>query len=202
MEQERELVIRAKEGDQKAFEALVLAHERLVYNLALHMTRHPEDARDVAQEAFFVAFKRISTFKMESSFSTWLYRLASNVCIDFLRREKRRKSSHVSMEEKNGRILDLPDTNQSPQERMENRELLCAVEQGMRKLSQDHREILVLREIGGLSYEEIGAVLQLEPGTVKSRLARARLHLREILIREGNFPDRAASKKTGKEEPV
>lgn len=202
MEQERELILRAKGGDAAAFEVLVTAHEHRVYNLALRMTGHPEDARDMAQEAFLTAYRRLGTFKMASSFSTWLYRLTTNLCIDFLRREKRKRASHVPFEDREGRPLDLPDTHPDPQETVEDRELHRTVEIGLQKLSAEHREILVLRELCGLSYEEIGAVLRLEQGTVKSRIARARLRLREILLADGNFPVSAASKKAGKEEPV
>ena len=199
MTEERDIVCRAKEGDMEAFAVLVQAHETKVYTLTLRMTGNREDAKDLAQEAFLLAYRRLPAFRMESSFSTWLYRLTANLCIDFLRREKRRKTMTVSLEERIAQKEDWSSGWQEPQVELERMELRTHLERGIQRLSEEHREILVLREIGGLSYDEIGALLRLEAGTVKSRLARARKQLRAILLEEGNFFDRASSKKAREE---
>lgn len=186
---EQQLVTRAKQGDQDAFSQLVEANQNKVYTLALRMTGNPEDGADLAQEAFLRAWRSLPSFQGDSSFSTWLYRLTSNLCIDFLRREKRRKAAAVVSLDDEGAAypLEIPDHRFTPEGEVERRELRTSVEQALHKLPDGQRQALVLRELGGLSYAEIAARLDLESGTVKSRIARARLSLRNILLADGNF---------------
>lgn len=194
---ETELVRAARSGDQSAFEALVKANQAMAYQLAYRMTGNPEDAADLTQEAFLNAWRGLSAFDGRSSFSTWLYRLTSNACIDFLRREKRRVSLSMTLEDEEdeeGRQAQLPDSRYSPERELEKKEAAEAVRRGLAALSDEHREVLVLRELEGLSYTEIAQALSLEEGTVKSRIARARLALRDFLQKEGNFFEVPASK--------
>ena len=196
MKPEWELVQRAKQGDEDSFAALVEQNQGRIYNLALRMTGNPDDALELSQEAFLNAWKGLGKFQGESSFATWLYRLTSNVCIDFLRREKRRTALSMTIspdDEEEARQAELPDERFSPHVEAERRERQEALRAGLNTLSAEHRRVLILRELEGLSYGEIAQVLGLEEGTVKSRIARARLALRNYLKKQGNFFDPTTS---------
>lgn len=187
---EQELVLRAQQGDDEAFAQLMRDNEKRIYNLTLRMTGNPEDAMDLAQDTFLNAWKGLKFFKGDSAFSTWLYRLASNACIDFLRKQKRRQDICVPLaadSEENDRLPEVPDDRFRPDTQLEQQELRRAMEHGLGQLSLEHRQVLVMREVNGLSYQEIGDILDLEAGTVKSRIARARISLRKILLKSGNF---------------
>ena len=195
---EGELVSRARAGDAAAFEQLMLASQDRVYTLCLRMTGNREDALDLAQEAFLNAWRGLPSFQGNSSFSTWVYRLASNACIDFLRKRKRRQQgeSPHSLDDEEAPLPEPADPRGSPEEELERRELRRAVERGLQALPDHHRQVLVMRELSGMSYQEIGAVLDLDLGTVKSRIARARLALKKFLVQEGNFSPETPSKQT------
>lgn len=190
-EQELKLIRRVQAGDAEAFEKLMLAHEKAVFNLALRMTENREDAEDVSQEAFLKAYRSLSDFRGESKFSVWLYRIVSNVCLDFLRRKRRRPSASLTVEDDEGEEVqwDVPDERYTPERLLERKLTQEAVRKGLAALPENQRKILLLREIEGLSYEEIGEVLDLDPGTVKSRIFRARKRLCAFLEQDGNIPD-------------
>ena len=186
---EQELVARARTGDQEAFEQLVLDNQNKVYALALRMVNDREEAADLAQEAFLKAWQGLPSFQGDSSFSTWVYRLATNVCIDFLRKQKRRREVEpvLSLDDEESGWTEPADWDQDPQRQLERAERSRAVARGLEALPDHHRQVLALRELSGLSYQEIGQALELDIGTVKSRIARARLALRKILLEDGNF---------------
>ena len=199
MMEEQQWIDDARQGDQEAFAQLVRLYEKRVYALALRMCKNPDDAAEAAQEAFLAAWQGLRFFRGESSFSTWLYRLASNACVDLLRREGTHRSAagpSFNDEELN---IDVPDAAPSPQEAVEQRELRRQIEAGLQALSPDHRQVLLLREMHQLSYDEIAEALSLDVGTVKSRISRGRKQLRKFLVESGNFFAPPASKESGKE---
>lgn len=196
-EQEAAVIQAVLDGDVNAYEALVKEYEKNVYNLALRMTGNSEDAADMAQEAFIKAYNSLTAFRGDSKFSVWLYRIVSNVCLDFLRSRSRKQTVSLSTENDDGEEveLDIADETHSPEQLLDRSLTRDAVRRGLAALPPDHREILLLREIQGLSYEEIADVLGLEAGTVKSRIFRARKKLCSFLIKDGNIPEFASSSK-------
>ena len=193
---EEKWIAAARAGDQGAFGELVRLYEKRVLALTQRMCRNPEDAAEAAQEAFFAAWQGLKSFRGDSSFSTWLYRLASNACVDLLRREGKRQAA-VSLDDEDLN-LDFPASLSSPQEEVERRELREQIEAGLRALPPEYRAVLVLREMQQLRYDEIGEVLGLDIGTVKSRISRGRKKLRSFLLERGNFSPPPPSKETGK----
>ena len=194
-EDESALIARVLAGDTEAFEPLVKEHQTNVYRLALRLLGSEADAADAAQDAFLKAYTSLSSFRGESRFSVWLYRLTNNVCIDMLRR--RRDAAPLEIEDDEGGLteLPLPDERWDPERLAERAEDIRAVRTAIAALPADCREILTLREIGGLSYEELSAALDLELGTVRSRLNRARKRLADELMKSGNFSFGPAVKK-------
>ena len=193
---DRELVEKAKAGDQSAFEQLVLDNQNKVFSLALRLVNDREEAADLAQEAFVKAWQGLASFQGESSFATWMYRLTTNVCIDHLRRQKRREGVEpaVSLDDENSGWAEPADRASDPQQVLEQSERGQALARGLAKLPDWQRRGLGLRELSGLSYQEIGEALDIDLGTVKSRIARARLNLRKILLEDGNFFEHRPSK--------
>ncbi len=196
-EEENILIAQVQNGDSASFEKLVLENQTKVYNLALRMVGSEQDAYDMSQEAFIKAYNSIALFRGDSRFSVWLYRLTTNVCLDFLRSEGRRAHGSLTYisEEEDEKELEIPDDRFSPETLMEKKKLREAVNKGLMSLPKDYRAILLLREIDGLSYEEIAEALSLEEGTVKSRIFRARKRLCAILTEGGNFSQGLSSKK-------
>lgn len=191
-------------GDFNAFEDIVRAYEKNVYNIALRMSGSREDALDISQEAFLKAYRSLRSFRGESKFSVWLYRIVSNTALDYLRTRARRAADSLSVEDESGESAELAiaDESQSPETLLERKLTREALQRGLNSLPEDQRKILLLREIEGFSYEEIGKILSIESGTVKSRIFRARKKLCEFLAADGNISAPSSSKKTrGGETP-
>lgn len=165
-------------GQTEAFGQLVLKYQDRLYNTVFHVVGHAEDARDIVQEVLVQAFLKLDTFRRESAFYTWLYRIAFNVAITHQRR-RRPTVSLDRVREASGR--EPVDCENNPAEILDRKEQCCQVRQAIGQLAEEHRAVLVLREIDGCCYETIAEILELPIGTVRSRLHRARLELREAL---------------------
>ena len=191
---ENEIISSVLKGNVNDFEKLVTAYEKNVYNIALRMVGDPDDAADMTQETFIKAYRALSSFRGDSKFSSWLYRIASNVCLDFLRSRSRHPQVSLSTVDEDDRAtFELPDMRQNPEEQLMKKLGMEAVRRGLEQLPEQQRQILVLRELGGLSYAELAHTLGLEEGTVKSRIFRARKRLCALLLCDGNISDGAAS---------
>ena len=201
VDEELELIRRVLDGDANAFEGLVLANQKNVYNLALKLTNSEQDALDLSQEAFIKAYRLLGSFRGESRFTVWLYRLTYNLCLDFLRKKTREKTVPITYQNDDDEAFDLeiPDMRSLPEDSVMHKELRETLAASVNELNPQHREIFVMREITGMSYAEIAETLGLSDGTVKSRLARARLSLANILMKKGTFPESLRHIEQGKE---
>lgn len=187
---EKKLIELSVGGDVEAFETLIQSHQKKVYNIALRMTGNPEDAQELAQEAIVRAFTSIGKFRGDSSFSTWLYRITINVCTDFLR--KRNKVTLISMEQgaasnDNQQGLQIEEESPGPDGLAEKKQLKKLVRDAMDALSEEHRQVLILRDILNLSYKEIANTLKVNEGTIKSRINRARAGLKKIVMQRSEL---------------
>lgn len=186
---ELKLIEKAKKGDRKAFESLVKLHEKNVYNLALKLMKNREDALDAAQDAFLKAWISIGSFRGDSKFSAWLYRLTYNTCLDYLRKAKKGEIISLTSDDEDEKVMDVRDDAPTPEEYAEKQELRKTVRGALDALPEEYRQIIIMREFTGLSYGEIADALGLNEGTVKSRLSRARQKLAEILRKTGTFSE-------------
>jgi len=173
------LIRRALEGDSSAFGELVEKYQNRLFNTLLPLTTSREEAEDLTQDAFVQAFTKLHTFQQQSAFYTWLYRIAFNLALGRKRRRRRNEISVEQAREVTG--IEPIDGGDAPAERMERTERVNQVRGALDALSEEHRSILVLREMEGCCYETIAEILDLPVGTVRSRLHRARLQLRDQL---------------------
>ncbi|MCJ7434691.1 MAG: sigma-70 family RNA polymerase sigma factor [Anaerolineales bacterium] len=178
------LIQDAQHGDLDAFNTLVLHYQDMVFNVALRILGGDELAADAAQEAFISAFRSINSFR-GGSFKAWLMRTVTNACYDELRRQKRRPTTPLEPDTNDGEEMDSPrwlaDPNMSPEQEAEADELEHAIQHCLENLPTDFRVVVVMADIQGLDYNEVATATRVPLGTIKSRLARARLRLRECL---------------------
>jgi RNA polymerase sigma-70 factor (ECF subfamily) len=182
--EEEVLVARARRGDLKAYDKLVKRYQERIYATLYHMTSNHEDANDLAQESFIKAFQALKSFKGGSSFYTWLYRIAVNKTINFLKQRKNRP--HMSLNDIDFNAEHDPDmlaliSEQTPRRAAGLTELQEKLNAALLKLSESHRLVVVLHDVQGLSHEEIAKVMDCNVGTVRSRLFYARQQLQGFL---------------------
>lgn len=181
---DKKLIKRIKSGDMDAFSELVTLYEKKALSFTYRMLKDTSEAEDATQEAFLRVFDKIDTFRESSSFSTWFYAILNNICLDILR--KRAKSADTisinqTSSENDDYELQIEDTAPGPYEQLKRTTVNELLEEALSHLSDEHRAVIVMRDINGLEYDEISKSLGISLGTVKSRISRARLALRKIL---------------------
>ena len=182
--QEVSLIKQSKAGDIKSFEQLIAKHQKKAFNIAYRMLGNLEDANDVTQEALVKAYKGIKKFKGKSSFSTWLYAIVNNACIDFIRKNRKANIIYLDREYETGEgtcKIQLGSNENTPEQLFEKKEVQRLVRESIGELGYDYRRIIVLRDVEGFSYKEIAQILDCPEGTVKSRISRARSSLKTII---------------------
>jgi len=182
-ETEAKLIQKSKDGDVSAFEELITEYKKIAYNIALRILKNKEDAEDISQEALIKVFRSINQFNMMSSFKTWLYRIVVNTCLDFKRTQK---ALVISVDQPiqsghNEFFVDIQDNRPSPEEIAQSKQTQKVIVDTIDKLEEDFRNVIILRDINGFSYEEISEILSCNIGTVKSRISRGRQRLKEML---------------------
>ena len=192
------LVAACRTGDRQAFKSLMQRYQRKVYSVAYGFLRNQEDALDVVQESFIKVHRYLANFEGNSSFYTWLYRIVTNLCIDHIRKNKR----HRELEFDDGLRHDGEDGGMSalplsslgdPAQVLQRREILDAVQDGLQYLSEKHRAVIIIRELQGLSYEEMAQAMKCSKGTIMSRLFHARRNMQKLLVeRLGYVPSTLA----------
>jgi RNA polymerase sigma-70 factor, ECF subfamily len=181
---DRDLVGRARRGDREAFTQLIVQYQVPLYNMALRMVGRPDDAADIAQEAFLRAWEKIRTLR-EAPFKSWLFQIAANLCYDHFRRGKR--YGVMPDEDQTGHVVALGIATPDPQERAEANERTRLVRDSIAALEHDMRIAIILRDVNGMTYDEIASVLRVPLGTVKSRIARARAQVQDRLQQHPDF---------------
>lgn len=182
--EDRELVRKAQAGDMDAYDTLVRKYQERIYGTIYHMTSNHEDANDLAQETFVKAYSALKNFKGDSSFFTWVYRIAVNKTINFLKQRKNRNNLSLNDLDNNvendKELVELVSHN-TPRRDAGLAELQEKLNEAMQKLSEDHRMVVTLHDVQGLSHEEIGKIMDCNTGTVRSRLFYARQQLQAYL---------------------
>jgi len=185
---EKALIEKCKQGDIEAFEILIDEYQSKILNYCFRMLNHRSDAEDAAQEVFVKVYRFIGSYSGQSSFSTWLYKVASNVCRDYLRKHRRPDRQTMSLQQVNSEGeeygLSIEDATYAPYNSVQQTEAQRVLAQALDQISPEHKTVIVLRDIQGLSYEEIGKIIGAAPGTVKSRINRARLQLQKLLEKD------------------
>jgi RNA polymerase sigma-70 factor, ECF subfamily len=182
-EQDRQLIVRAQAGDAGAFRLLIERHQRRVFAIALGLVRDEQDAREIAQEAFLRVHKGLSQFHGGSTFFTWLYRIVTNLSIDLMRKPSRREAElHFALEVDDGESALLPAVDADPYDVVHRGELSERISQALEQLPPYHRGVILMREVEGMSYEEMAEAMQVSKGTIMSRLFHARKKLQRALL--------------------
>lgn len=183
---EKNIIEKIKKGDLESYSLLINEYQNDIYSLCLSIVKNVDDAMDMTQEAFLIAFENIKNFKGEAKFSTWLYKIAYNLCINYMKR----KGELLILDDEDLFNVEIEDKTSSIWEKIEKDERVKLVKEGLGRIKDDDRLIIELKDIKGLSYEEISMILSCPMGTVKSRLYRARENLKKVvedIMKKGKF---------------
>lgn len=175
----------AAKGNTFAFEKLIMKYETRIYNICLRLLKKPDEAYDAAQEVCIKIWRQLQGFKGESKFSTWVYRVTTNTCLDLLRQQKK-VYDNINLVDEGGKLSETIDTEKTRQwkdlsSHMVDQEVTKLLWNSIQSLKEEYRVVIILRDIEGYSYEEIAKCLSISNGTVKSRISRARANLKKIL---------------------
>ena len=183
-----DILQKAAGGDIAAFETLIVQYEKLIYNIAWRIMGNAEDAKDIAQEAIIKIYRNLATCKSLELFKAWAAKITHNTCMDELRRRKGKAAESYDVMTEEGREIARrggalpPESPDDPEAALLRKEMSGMIGEGLNQLSDEHRALLVLRDVQGLTYEEIAEITSLPLGTVKSRISRGRSNLKRILI--------------------
>lgn len=182
--EEKDLIVHIQQGDVQAFEVLISGYENQIYSLCKHMLLDEGLAEDAAQEICIKIWKEIGRFQGKCKFSTWVYRISVNECIDIIRKNKRKREMSLVKENKEQEewVMELEDQEGNVEKKIESYELKTILEDALSQLKPQYRVICILRDIHNYSYDEIASILGISIGTVKSRISRARQALKKILL--------------------
>ncbi len=184
-EEVKELIDRCQNGDMLAFEDLVHQYERLVYSIAYRMLNNHSDAQDITQEVFVKVYQKLDMYKPSHSFTAWISTISSNTSIDYIRKHKKQTVLSLDKEiefEDSSVSLNIESKDLSPEQELLQKEKTQLLQKAISLLDEDSRELIVLRDINGLSYNEIADMFDLKLGTVKSKISRSRLKLQKIIL--------------------
>lgn len=187
LNEEQLLIVAAQKGDQTAFEQLILQYEATVYDISYKMVKNETDAYDIAQEVLIKIWKQIPKFKGQCKFSTWVYRITYNQCLDSLRKQKRKREISLfrpKEEKEDLYIIEEIDENECVEKQILQKEYQKVIQEALLEIKEEYRLVLILRDMKGYSYEEIATIAQLSLGTVKSRINRARAALKKVLLKD------------------
>ncbi|WP_347489348.1 sigma-70 family RNA polymerase sigma factor [Desulfoscipio sp. XC116] len=184
------LVDKSKQGHNEAFEQLIKIYQNKVYALCYQLTNNQSDAQDLAQEAFVKAYRSLSGFRSEADFGTWIHRITVNLWINTKRRQRPEVSLDATLTTDKGEMtFDVPSDEETPEETLERKEFNSLVKMALNDLSEEHRTVLLLREMQGYNYDEIAQITNCSLGTVKSRINRARLNLKQKILQQARARD-------------
>lgn len=188
---EKELMKLAARGDVSAFEELIFSHQKKVYNIAVNYTKNHDDALEISQEALIKAFRNIKNFKGDCSFSTWIFRITTNTCIDHYRKNSNISCIYIDgekdIEDGTGARYELKSDLSEPLTAYLQKELRLGIRKALNSIPVELKTVVILRDIHGFCYEEISSIVGIPLGTIKSRISRARQFLKQILLRDNEL---------------
>lgn len=189
---DQELIQKFQQNDADSFELLVKKYEKKVYATAMGIVKDPDDALDVTQETFIKVYKYLGKFRGDSSFSTWLFRIVSNTSIDFIRKRNKDRTHTLSLDkpiesDSDEFLLEMKSNDPTPEEVLSGKTKMELIKEAILLLPEEQRVAIVLRDVQGFSYQEIAEMTESNIGTVKSRINRARLTLRDLIKKQGEL---------------